>query len=177
MFPIKQVAAFALAGACAATALAQSAQQDVAITAAVPKSCTIDGSATPGALATTIPVDGQGVVDTTIQTFDAGHVVCNAPTSVLATSVRGGVKSATKSGPDFTNIINYRGTATFGTAKSTINTGTQKGAAGPEAGPADVTAGPTQGPLTIQIRPAQPTSPLVLGSDYNDVLRITLTPE
>ncbi len=175
--PFKRVAAFLLAGACAATALAQSAQQDLAITAAVPRFCTINGSATGGPINTVIPVDGNGVVDTTPQNFSVGNVVCNAPTSVEAKSLNGGVKSANKSGPDFTNIINYRGTATFGTAKSTINTGTLKGAAGPEAGPPDATAGPTQGALQIQVRPAQPTSPLILGSDYNDVLRITLTPQ
>lgn len=163
--------------ACAVSALAQAPQQDVSVSATVGSYCTINGSAAPSALSTTIPVSSTGIVDTTPQTFTVTDVVCNTPTSVMASSVEGGIKSANKSGPLFTNIINYRGSATFGTAKSTVNTGTLKGAAGPELGDVETTAGATKGPLTILIRPAQPTSPLMLGNDYHDTLRITLTPQ
>jgi hypothetical protein len=162
---------------CVATALAQTTSHDVQISASVSSFCAISGATSGSALSTTIPVDAQGAVDTTPQTFTVGNVVCNTATSVQATSLRGGVKSANKSGPAFTNIINYRGSATFGTAKSTVNTGTIKGAAFPEQGNVETTAGATQGPLMILIRPAQPTSPLILGDDYHDTLRITLEPQ
>ena len=163
--------------ACGITALAQNATQDVQIAANVPRFCTIQGTATPAALSTTIPVDAIGIVDTTPQTFTIANVACNAPTSVQAISERGGVKSANKSGPSFSNIINYRGSATFGTAKSTVNTGTIKGAAGQEYGDVETTAGPTRGPLVILVRPALPTSPLILGDDYHDTLRIRFDPQ
>lgn len=167
--------------ACAgmATAYAQSAQQDISISGVVPIYCSIDGQANPAAINTTIPVDANGIVDVTPQSFVVSNVVCNAPTDVHVVSMRGGIKASTKVssvGPGFTNIINYRGSAEFGTAKSMINTGVTKGAVGPEPGDVETTAGPHKGPLTIQIRPAQPTSPLVMDSNYSDVLRVTLTP-
>jgi hypothetical protein len=153
--------AVAIGIAGAATAFAQGAQQDVNVQADVPIYCRIDGQVNPSAINTTI-------------------VVCNSATSVQVTSTQGGVKSTTKAssvGPGFTNIINYRGSAEFGTAKSTVNTGTVKGAIGPETGNTETTVGATRGDVTILIRPAQPTSPLVMGDDYSDTLRVTLTPQ
>jgi hypothetical protein len=172
--------AVAIGIAGAATAFAQGAQQDVNVQADVPIYCRIDGQVNPAAINTTIPVDAVGIVDTTPQTFTLSNVVCNSATSVQVTSTQGGVKSTTKAssvGPGFTNIINYRGSAEFGTAKSTVNTGTVKGAIGPETGNTETTVGATRGDVTILIRPAQPTSPLVMGDDYSDTLRVTLTPQ
>lgn len=165
----------ALAGVAGA---ARGADQDVQILATVPGFCTIAGGHTATKLATTIPVDSAGRIDTTQRSFSVASVVCNTSTSITATSMRGGVKSATKVGSSgFTNIINYKGTATFGTAKSTINTGTLKGANGPETGSTATTAGPQAGTLTITIVPDQATSPLAAGIDYWDTLRIDLVPD
>jgi hypothetical protein len=161
-----------------AATTARSADQDVQISANVPSFCSIAGANVAPKLSTTIPVDSAGVVDTSLQTFNVGAVVCNTSTSITATSMRGGVKSATKVGTSgFTNIINYKGTATFGGAKSTLNTGTLKGANGPEAGSTGTTAGPHLGSLTVTILPVLPTSPLAAGVDYWDTLRVDLVPD
>jgi hypothetical protein len=163
--------------ATAGSAFAQAATQDVNITATVPKYCTVGGSATPAALNTTIPVSATGSVTTTTQNFTVNSVVCNTAADVVATSVGGGVKSATAAAPGFTNVINYTGVATFGSATSTINTATAPAASGAEAGNTAATGGATAGNLSISVTPAQPASPLMAGTDYSDVLRVTLTPQ
>ena len=163
--------------AAVSQANAQAATQDVNITATVPKYCTIGGTATPAALNTTIPVSSTGSVTTATQNFTVNTVVCNVATNVVATSVSGGVKSATAPASGFTNIIDYTGAATFGSATSTINTATAPAAAGSEAGNTAATPGATAGDLTISVTPAQPSTPLMAATDYSDVLRITLTPQ
>ena len=173
-------ASIAIALACGFTAiaaLAQTARNDTNVTANVPTFCTISGGSSPSALSTVIAVDALGRVATTPLRFTVPAVVCNTSTVVLATSVRGGVKSDAKAGPLFTNVINYRGTASFGGAQSVINTGTLKSAIGSEAGKAVSTAGPARGNLTITVRPTRTTIPLIAATDYHDTLRITLTPE
>lgn len=167
----------ALSMAAANSAFAQAATQDVNITATVPKYCTVGGSATPTALNTTIPVSASGVVTTTTQNFTVNSVVCNTAADVVATSVAGGVRSATAAASGFTNIIDYTGVAAFGTATSTINTATVPAAAGAEAGNTAATGGATAGNLTISVTPVQPATPLMAGTDYSDTLRITLTPQ
>lgn len=158
------------------TAVAQSAQQELGISASVPRYCAIAGTATPAAINTTIPISAFGKVDTKQQTFTVANVVCNSSIELVAQSVNGGVKSASKAGTGFTNFFNYRGSAQFGKATSTINSAKQKTATGPETGNVAATSKATRGSLIIRIRPAQPALPLVSGTDYNDTLRITLTP-
>ena len=118
--------------AASSAAFAQAATQDVNITATVPKYCSVAGSATPTALNTTIPVSATGTVTTTAQNFTVNSVVCNTAADVVATSVSGGVRSATAAPSGFTNIINYTGVAAFGSASSTVNTATVPAAAGAE---------------------------------------------
>jgi spore coat protein U-like protein len=173
---LKIAAAAAASAACAITALAQTATQDVQVSATVGNACTINGQSNPAAINTTIPVDALGQVDTTQQVFTIPNVVCNTPTDLLATSMNGGVRSASPAPKGFTNIINYRGVATYGTAKSIINTA-GGGAKGPEAGNVDSTSSATNGNLVIRVTPRQPGRPLVSGTDYEDTLRVTLTPQ
>lgn len=170
-------AAAAVSAACATGAFAQAATQDVQITASVPKFCTVGGSATPSALTTTIPVTSTGNVTTTQQNFTVNSVTCNTATNVVATSQSGGVKSSATAPSGFTNIIDYSASATFGSATSTVNTATNPAAAGAEAGTTGATSGAATGNLQISITPAQPSSPLVAGTDYSDTLRVTLTPQ
>lgn len=167
----------ALSVAAAGSAFAQAATQDVNITATVAKYCAVGGSATPSALNTTIPVSATGTVTTAAQNFTVSSVVCNTATNVVATSVSGGVKSATAAPSGFTNIINYTGAATFGSATSSINTATVATAAASEAGNTAAATGATAGDLTISVTPAQPGQPLIAATDYSDVLRVTLTPQ
>ena len=122
-------------------------------------------------------MSATGTVTTTTQNFTVNSVTCNTAADVVATSTGGGVKSSSAAPSGFTNIINYTGTATFGTATSTINTATVPAAAGAEAGITGATTGATTGNLTISIVPAQPASPLISATDYADTLRVTLTPQ
>jgi hypothetical protein len=167
----------AVSMASATGAFAQAATQDLNITASVPKFCTVGGSASPAALNTTIPVSSTGTVTTAAQNFTVSSVTCNVATNVLATSTGGGVKSATSAPSGFTNIIDYTGAATFGSATSTINTATAPAASGAEAGNTAATTGAVSGSLTISVTPAQPASPLISATDYADTLRVTLTPQ
>lgn len=161
----------------ATPASAQTATQDINITATVPGFCSIAGGFSPTALNTTIPVSSNGTVTTTVQNFTINSVICNKITNVLATSQSGGVKSATAAASGFTNIIDYTGAATFGSVTSTINTATITTAIAAEAGNTAATAGAVSGDLTVAITPAQPSSPLMAATDYADILRITLTPQ
>jgi hypothetical protein len=174
---IAPAAVAALSMAAATGAFAQAATQDLNITASVPKFCAVNGSATPTALSTTIPVSATGVVTTTTQNFTVNNVTCNTAADVVATSTGGGVKSSSAAPSGFTNVINYTGSATFGTATSTVNTATVPAAAGAESGNTAATSGATAGNLTITVTPTQPASPLIAGTDYSDVLRVTLTPQ
>jgi hypothetical protein len=169
--------AAALTLAYVATAIAQGTQQDIQITANVPSTCKVDGTSTPSALNMTIPIDAAGNVNTAQQNFVVNQVVCTTSTSIMATSMRGGVKSATNPGTAFTNIINYKSTVIFGKAKSNLNTATVPTANGPESGTSDSTNRPQNGALVIQVSPLASALPLAGGSDYSDTLRITLTPD
>ena len=163
--------------ACTGAAAAQSFKQDLAITANVPSTCSLGGTSTPADLNTTIPITPGGSVVTATQTFLINNVFCTRPTSIVAVSMNGGLKSATNPGTAFTNIINYTATARYGLALSTINTATIPTANGSEAGNAAPTLLPWLGTLRIQLTPAASPLPLAGGNDYNDVLRILLTPE
>lgn len=176
---VKLIASTVLTFACIATALAQGAQQDLSITATVGSTCRfggIFGTASPADLNTTIPVSAAGVVDTTTQTFLINNVLCTRPASVLATSMNGGVRSAAPAGPGFTNIINYKAFARYGLAQSNVDTSTIPAAAGPESGNPATMFLPWWGTLRIEITPLTPAQRLVAGTDYSDVLKITLTP-
>lgn len=173
-------AAFIMASAViagAGPASAQTATQDVTITASVPKYCQIGGVATPAALSATIPVSSAGVVTTTAIPFTVNSVVCNTGITLTASSLSGGVLSATAAPSGFTNIINYTGSATFASQTSDINTATIAAAAAaePDLTPATTAAAAT-GSLSISVTPQTPSSPLVAATDYTDTLRITLVP-
>jgi hypothetical protein len=156
---------------------AQGAQQDVSITANVPSTCRLGGTSTPPDLNMTIPITAAGNVNTATQSFNVFNVFCTRPTSVLATSMNGGVRSATVPGPSFTNIINYVARVRYGFATSNLNTATNPAASGPESGNAAPTFLPWFGTLRIDVTPTASPLPLAGGNDYADVLRITLTPE
>lgn len=173
----KLLAAAALICISATIATAQTATQDVTITASVPKFCTIAGIDNPSALSYLVPVSANGTVTTTTHSVTVADVVCNAASDVTATSLSGGIKSATSAATNFTNIIDYTGTAKLGsTATSTIVTSTIASAAAPEAGNVADTVGAVAASLVITVTPAQPSLPLMAATDYADTLRVTLAP-
>jgi hypothetical protein len=174
---VKLTAAAGVTMACIATAFAQGAQQGVQLQAYVPSSCTLGGTSTPSALNMSIPIDGAGNVNTAQQTFVVTQVVCTTSATIMATSMNGGVKSATNPGSAFTNIINYKSTVQYGKAKSTLNTATIPTANASESGTSESTGSPQTGALVIRVTPLASTLPLAGGSDYSDTLRITLLPD
>jgi hypothetical protein len=162
------------------TAFAQSATQDINITATVPGLCTINGLATGSPVGTAVIPTTSGNVDVTPITPTGSpfaNVVCNGPSQLQLTSLNGGVFN-TASAAGFDNIINYSASATWHGVTATINTSTNPAASvgGSESGtPAPVaTAG--SGALSVTITPIANAQPLMVGT-YSDTLRITLTPQ
>ena len=153
---------------------AQTATQDINITATVASYCTVAGVTNPGALSASIPVT-NGIVNTAVISKTIASVTCNNAADVIATSLSGGVTTGVTAPTGTTNIINYTGAATFGGATSTINTATTGTASGSEAGNTAVTASAATGNLVVTITPAQPALPLAPSTAYADTLRVTLT--
>jgi hypothetical protein len=173
---LKIVALVAVSMMGATQAFAQAATQDVDISATVPGYCRIAGADAPGALAATVPVDQVGVVDTTAIPFSVTGVVCNTATDVQVSSQSGGVKGPATAPSGFSKIIDYTGSATLGSATSSIDTSTAPAAASVETGAAASTAGAVAGNLSVSVTPQTPANPLVAGA-YTDTLRVTLTPQ
>lgn len=161
-------------------AMAQSATQDINITATVSGLCTINGLATGSPVGSAVIPTPSGNVDVTPITPSGSpfaNVVCNGPSTLLLTSLNGGVLNTTTSS-GFDNIINYEASATWSSVTATINTETDPAASvgGSEDGtPAAVsTAG--SGSLSVTITPITNSQPLIAGT-YSDTLRVTLTPQ
>lgn len=167
---IAMVAAFVSAGG----ASAQTATQDINLSATVTSYCTIGGSTSPAALSDTIPVSAAGVVTTTAINHTIASVVCNNVTNVLATSLTGAVKLSGAAPSGSSDIIDYTASATFNSATSNLDTATTPTATSSEAGSLATTTGAGSGNLTVSITPVQPALPLAPGG-YSDTLRVTLT--
>lgn len=160
--------------ATAGSANAQTATQDINITATVASYCTINSITNPAALNEVIPVT-NGIVDTTPIPNTIANVACNNAADVIATSINGGVTTGGAAATGTTNIIDYTGVATFGGVTSTIDTSSTATASGNEAGNTAVTANAATGNLVVTITPAQPSLPLMPSAAYADTLRVTLT--
>lgn len=168
---------FAAFGASAASA--QTATQDINISATVTKACTINNTATGTPGSATIPVTAAGAVTTTSITPTGSpfaNVACNAASNLQLTSVNGGVVNATSPGSGFTNIIDYTASATWNSQTATIDTSSTPAAAGSESGALVAVGTANSGNLTVSITPLANTLPLVVGA-YSDTLRVTLTPQ
>lgn len=153
---------------------AQTATQDINLTATVASYCTIANITNPSALSAAIPVT-NGAVDVTVISRTIANVACNNTTQVVASSLTGGVTSGVAGPSGTTNIIDYAGAASFGGATSTIDTATMGTAAGTETGNTATTAGAATGNLVVTVTPAQPALPLAPSAAYADTLRVTLT--
>lgn len=169
----------AFAAFSANTANAQTATQDINISATVTKACTVNNVATGTPGTATIPVTAAGAVTTTAITPTGSpfaNVACNAASNLQLTSLNGGVVNATAPGSGFTNIINYTATATWNSQTAAINTSTVATASSSESGTAVPVATAASGNLTVSITPLANALPLVVGA-YADTLRVTLTPQ
>ena len=162
-----------VAFAGAGVANAQTATQDINISATVASYCTINNLTTGTVINATIPVT-NGVVTTTPISNTVASIACNNVADVVATSQSGGVTTGSAAPTGTTNTINYTGAATFDGVTSTINTATIAGIGASEAGNTATTASAATGNLVVSITPAQPALPLAPAS-YSDVLRVTMT--
>lgn len=170
---------FAAVCACyIAKAEAQTATQDIIISATVNSACTINNVATGTTDTATIVINANGSVNTTpITPTNApyANVACNGPSNLQLTSLSGGVLNGAAAA-GFQNIINYTASATWNSVTANVNTSTVPTAAGPEAGTQAPVATAFIGSLSVTITPIANTLPLVQGG-YTDTLRVTLTPQ
>ncbi len=174
---VASIVAFAVLGAGAAQA--QTATQDINISATVTKACTINNVATGTAGTATIPVSLAGIVNTAVITPTGSpfaNVACNTASFLQLSSLSGGVVNAGVPGSGFTNIINYTASATWNSVTATLNTSTVATATGTETGVQQSVATANSGNLVVSITPLTPSLPLITGA-YADTLRVTLTPQ
>ena len=168
----------AAASLVTSAANAQTATQDITISATVPKACTINNVGSGTLDTATIAITAAGAVNIAPVTPTAApyaNVACNAPSNLQLTSQGGGLTGPGAVG-GFDNIINYTGSATWNSVTATVNTATVATAAGAEAGTAQAVATANSGNLTVTITPTANAQPLVMGG-YTDTLRVTLTPQ
>ncbi len=174
---VASVVAFVVVGA--STAQAQTATQDINISATVTAACSINNAATGTAGTATIPVSAAGVVNTAVITATGSpfaNVACNAASFIQLSSLSGGVVNAGAPGSGFTNIIDYTASATWNSVTATLNTSTVATAIGTETGTQQSVPTAHSGNLTVSITPLAPSLPLITGA-YADTLRVSLIPQ
>ena len=148
---------------------AQAATQTINLSADVIDYCSINGASAGVTLSDTLTTS-NGVVDTTpLPTFTISNVVCSTATDVTISSLNGGVLSATPAPAGFQNVIHYQASATFDGATATITPPTTTATA--------ATAGAGSGNLTVTVTPQANALPLVVASNYADVITVTLAPQ
>lgn len=157
-------------------ALSQAAQQEIQISATVPKSCTINGTSS-GVDTATIGIDSSGdVIVAPVTPTNAPYlnVICNTPSTLQLRSDQGAVKTG-GSASGFSSIIDYQASATWNGQTATLDTATIASATGQETGTAEpVAAG--SGQLDVTITPEANAQPLI-GGNYSDSLFVLLTPQ
>lgn len=156
------------------------ATQDVTITATVPAFCTIDGAATGTANTAVVPgasiVNGQAITAPVPLTNAASPSVCNKASTISLSSASAGngivsPSNAASVTSTFKNQIQYTASATIGATTATY------ASSGNVSTPA-TTAGATAANLVIAVATVAtpPTTYLLPGTDYSDVLTVTLAP-
>ncbi|MBS0233809.1 MAG: hypothetical protein JSR99_10015 [Proteobacteria bacterium] len=150
---------------------AYATDQNINLKATVPEYCTIEGSSSPADDDVTVPILGNGNVDTTLITRSYA-VVCNSAANVSLTSLDGAMVTSTTAGSGFDTFINYEaGTNGFVniSAAATTNTGSNQllGTA--------TTSGAESANLNVTIQPISNSNPLA-GGDYLDTLKVSITP-
>ena len=175
---LKSFFGFAAALLVSTAAQAQSATQDITITASVVKTCSINSAATGTAGSATVPISAAGNVNTTSITPTGapfGNVACNAPSNIQLSSINGAL-TGPAAAAGFDNIINYSATATWNSVTANLDTSTTGGSGSTETGSAQAVGTANSGNLTVSITPAANAQPLVIGT-YSDTLRVSLTPQ
>lgn len=167
-----------LALSCPAVCMAQTATQDIQISAQVNATCTINNAANGGVSTATIGITAAGAVNTSTVVPSGSpfaNVACNAPSNLRLTSQSGGVKTASAAVTGFAGRINYTASATWNSVTANIDT-SLAGATGPYQGANAPVATAFSGSLSVSITPTANTEPLLAGT-YSDTLRVTLIPQ
>jgi hypothetical protein len=175
-------AALAITTLASATgALAQTATQDVSITATVSGFCTINNAAAGTLIVLPLGTfSSAGITSAAVQTTGAiggvTGVVCNAPSNARLSSLKGALLGpAAVSGMQ--NYINYNATTNNlqvqATVPATVTTGTATLTTGATVAQANAFAATN---VTITVTPVANTSPLVAGA-YQDTLTLTILPQ
>jgi hypothetical protein len=160
-------------------AFAQSATQNIALSATVPGFCQIDGSSTGNARTGTITPSATGTVGNDPVAIGGGSpAVCNVKSKITLTTQNGGVKAQTvtaaPSAP-FSNVIAYTATAAFDGATATLTT---NGTAGQNVSAFNPTGGASSGTLAVTVTTIATATGtyLVADNNYQDVLKVQLDP-
>lgn len=159
------------------SAVAQTATQEIQISATVSTFCSINNSATGGPSSAVIPINAAGAVmlgPITPTNSPFADVACNAPSELQLTSDNGGATTGTTAA-GFASYINYEAEATWNGVTASVDTTSSSGT-GPVSGTAESVATAFTGSMSVVVNPIANTDPLVQGS-YSDTLRITLTPQ
>jgi len=176
----KLIISAAVLAATATGALAQTATQDVNLSAQVNGFCTIGTSNTGAVLTGTVSPTTNGQVGAGSVTLSGapGTVVCNTNAAIGIQSLSNGLTGPGSPSGDFINKIHYTATAAIGSASAAITT------TGTVTGPTSGTAATTTtgafsaGSLDIAINTiATASNQYLLPGTYTDTLRITLTPQ
>lgn len=172
-------------------AWAQSATQDVTLTASVPRYCGFTGSPAISNAANISGVShaaGSSVVEITSPTTSDGflngfgfkfrvNAICNHPSQLTLVTLGGGLKDATPEAVvsgSFLNRIDYNALATWADAPQVSISTT--GAAGASSGP-QLQATAAIGQIEISVSHVPNLSAPVLAGVYSDTLRVVVAPQ
>ncbi|WP_083509710.1 hypothetical protein [Hyphomicrobium sulfonivorans] len=156
---------------------AQTATQDITISATVNGYCSINNAATGGPSSATIPISTAGAVvlgPITPTNSPFANVACNTPSVLQLQSLNGGATNGATA-TDFQSFINYTAEAVWHGVTAALDTTSSSGT-GPVTGTPQNVATAFSGSMSVTINPISNALPLVQGS-YSDTLRITLTPQ
>lgn len=178
---IGALALAAVAMPLAGEAVAQAATRTVTLNATVGKFCRIANVLAAANINQALTVDANtGLVDTTPIPVNIGRIRCNTAASIQLSSANGALLTtgAPTADAGFANYINYTAaiaTPVVATVAANLTTGVTTATAGTSV---NTTGAHTNENVTLTITPTGPAIPLMYdgGTDYTDVVTITITP-
>lgn len=149
---------------------ASAAEQDIVLQATVSPSCTLNGSTSPVAMVTQIPVS-NGVVSTAPISLDI-PVVCNTAAAISVTTLNGGLIGPSTYFGDQPRIDYLATVSVPFSIPVSINTEQSPGNVVYEAA---APSQPPNGNINVTVAALEPSAPLLAG-EYSDTIKITVAP-